>query len=434
MEITLPYGFGQINFNMSDNYHTHIIRPLSKPQFLPDFMNGKEAQEEVVEAALSHPYEMGPLEAMLTSQSTVAVIVNDITRATPTKIMLNPILKQLAQIGVPRENMAIIFANGSHRAQTSAEKEKLLGSQVLNEYRVYEHDAHDQSNLQLFGYTKRGTPVRINKIAAKADLRILTGMIKPHCQAAYSGGGKSILPGIAGIETIMYDHNFNAVKSGKLGVLEDNLVRTDIEEAAQLIGKSFIINVILNPEKKIVAAVAGDMIAAHRAGCHMLDSICRFTVEKQADIGIVACGAPTDINLYQAINGIVSMIKLKEPVLKRGGVIILVAECREGLGHPIFGHWVNHTPLQILTALRESRSFTEGQWALQGLAECMEYAKIIMVSEERNKAELEAMGLIFKRTVSEAVNEAISQSGSLYPEVLVLPNAPYTILDLQSGM
>jgi nickel-dependent lactate racemase len=431
IKINLPYGYGQINFNISDNYHTNIIRPRSKPQHLPYFLNGRETKEKVVDAALIHPYGMEPLEAILSSKSTVVVIVNDVTRATPTRIMLNPILKRLELSGVFRENIDIIFANGSHRAQTTAEKEMLLGSQVISKYRVHEHDAHDQSNLQLFGYTKRGTPIQINKIAAKADLRILTGMIKPHCQAAYSGGGKSILPGIAGIETIMCDHNYNAVKCGKLGVLEGNLVRSDIEEAAQLIGQSFIINVILNPEKEIVAAVAGDMVAAHRAGCRILDSVCRFSVEKQFDIGIAACGAPVDINFYQAINGIVSMIKLKEPVIKKGGVIILVAECREGMGHPIFEQWANHTSSQILIALRESRFFTEGQWALQGLAECMEYAKIIVVSEERNKAKLEAMGLIFRQTVSEAVNEAINQSDSLHPEVLVLPNAPYTILDLK---
>jgi nickel-dependent lactate racemase len=431
MNIGLPYGHGKVNLNISDDRHINIIRPRSKPQLLPNFLSGTEAEEKMVEAALEHPYEMEQLETILSPQSMVAVIVNDVTRATPTKIMLNPILQRLAMSGVPRENIDIVFANGSHRSQTTAEMEALLGSKVFNEYRVHENDAHDQSKLQLFGYTTRGTPVLINKVAAAADLRILTGMIKPHCQAAYSGGGKSILPGIAGIETVMYDHNFNAVKCGRIGMLEGNLIRTDIEEAAQLIGKSFIVNVILNPEKKIVAAVAGEMIAAHRAGCRILDSICRFTIKKQVDIGISACGAPVDINLYQAINGIAAMIKLQKPVVKKGGMIILAAECREGMGHLIFEQWANFTPSQILTGLEKSRSFTEGQWAVQVLAECMEYAKIVVVSEGQNQTEMEAMGLTFKKTVSEAVNEAISQSNSLHPEMLVLPNAPYTILDLK---
>jgi nickel-dependent lactate racemase len=430
MDIKIPYGHGQVNLNISNDRHINIIRPQNKPQLLPDFLSGTEAEEEMVEAALGHPYGMELLETILSPQSTVAVIVNDVTRATPTKIMLNPILKRLARIGIPGENVDIVFANGSHRAQTAAEKEELIGRNVFSEYRVHENDAHDQSKLRLFGYTTRGTPVLINKVAAAADLRILTGMIKPHCQAAYSGGGKSILPGIAGIETIMYDHNFNAVKCGRIGALEGNLIRSDIEEAAQLIGKSFIINVILNPEKKIVAAVAGDMIAAHRAGCRIFDSMCRFTLERQVDIGIVACGAPADINFYQAINGITSLIKLKEPVIKKGGVIILAAECPEGMGHSIFKKWENRTPLQILTGLEQSRSFMEGQWGVQVLAECKEYAKIIVVSEPENRTELEAMGLIFKKTVSAAVEEAIRQSGSPHLEMLVLPNAPYTILDL----
>jgi nickel-dependent lactate racemase len=431
MEINLPYGHGEVKLKIPDACRLNIIRPRSKPRFLPDFLNSTEAQEEMVAAALEHPYGMGRLETILSSRSTVAVIVNDVTRATPTKIMLNPILERLAQIGIPRENIDIVFANGSHRAQTTAEKEALIGSQVFSAYRVHENDAHDQSKLRLFGHTTRGTPVLINKVAAAADLRILTGMIKPHCQAAYSGGGKSVLPGIAGIETIMCDHNYNAVKCGKLGVLEGNLVRSDIEEAAQLIGKSFIINVILNPEKKIVAAVAGEMIAAHRVGCRILDSICRFTLEKAVDIGISACGAPVDLNFYQAINGIAAWVKLQRPVIKKGGVIILVAECPEGMGHPIFANWAHQTPAQILTALRESRSFTEGQWALQVLTECRDHARIIVVSEEKNQTEMEAMGLIFRETVSEAVEEAIRQSGSPHPETLVLPNAPYNILDLK---
>jgi nickel-dependent lactate racemase len=431
MEINIPYGHGEVKLNIPDACRINIIRPRSKPQFLPDFLNGTEVQEEMIDAALEHPYGMGRLETILSSRSTVAVIVNDVTRATPTKIMLNPILERLAQIGIPRENIDIVFANGSHRAQTVAEKEALIGSQVFSAYRVHENDAHDQSKLRLFGHTTRGTPVLINKVAAAADLRILTGMIKPHCQAAYSGGGKSILPGIAGIETIMCDHNYNAVKCGKIGVLEGNLVRSDIEEAAQLIGKSFIINVILNPEKEIVVAVAGDMIAAHRAGCRILDSICRFTMERPADIGIAACGAPVDINFYQATNGISAMIKLKRPVIKKGGVIILVAECWEGMGHPIFAKWSHQTPSQILTVLRQSHTFTEGQWALQVLTECREHAKIIVVSEAANQPEMEAMDLIFRKTVSEAVEEAIRQCGLAHPETLVLPNAPYTILDLK---
>jgi nickel-dependent lactate racemase len=432
MNIDLPYGHGQINFNIFDACRINIIRPRSKPRFLPDFLNGTEVQEKMVAAALEHPFGMERLETILTPQSTVAVIVNDVTRATPTKIMLNPILQRLAQIGIPRENIDIVFANGSHRAQTAAEMEALIGRDVCSAYRIHENDAHDQAKLRLFGHTSRGTPVLINKVAAAADLRILTGMIKPHCQAAYSGGGKSVLPGIAGIETIMCDHNYNAVKCGKLGVLEGNLVRSDIEEAAQLIGKSFIINVILNPEKKIVGAVSGDMIAAHRVGCRILDSICRFALEREVDIGISACGAPVDINLYQAINGIAALVKLEKPVMKKGGVIILVAECPEGMGHRIFAKWSHQTPSQILITLRQSHTFTEGQWALQVLTECMEYAKIIVVSEEKNQLEMEAMGLIFRKTVSEAVEEAIKQSGSPHPETLVLPNAPYTILDLKN--
>jgi nickel-dependent lactate racemase len=431
MAINLPYGHGAVKLEIPDACRINIIRPRSKPQFLPDFLKGTEVQEEIVAAALEHPYGMNRLETMLAPQSTVAVIVNDVTRATPTKLMLNPILRRLAQIGIPRENIDIVFANGSHRAQTTAEKEALIGRDVCSEYRIHENDAHDRSQLRLFGQTSRGTPVLINKVAAAADLRILTGMIKPHCQAAYSGGGKSILPGIAGIETIMRDHNYNAVKCGQLGVLEGNLVRNDIEEAAGLIGKSFIINVVLNPEKKIVGAVAGAMVAAHRVGCRILDSICRFTLEREVDIGISACGAPVDLNLYQAINGVAAWVKLQRPVVKKGGVIILVAECPEGLGHPIFQKWFHQTPRQILTALRESRSFTEGQWALQVLTECREHARIIVVSEEKNQPEMEAMGLIFRKTVSAAVEEALRQSGSPHPETLILPNAPYNILDLK---
>jgi nickel-dependent lactate racemase len=430
MNIKIPYGHGKIDLHIPDNCDLTILRPKSGPDFLPEFLKGIDIEDKLLEAALDHPYGMDPLEKILTKNTTVAIVVNDITRATPTSVMLKPILERLEKKGVKKENIDIVFANGSHRAHTLAEREMLLGSDVYKTYRVQDHDAHDTKKLKFFGHTKRGTPLLINKTVADADLRILTGMIKPHCQAGYSAGGKAILPGVAGIETIMYDHSYEAVQRGRIGVIEGNLVRADIEEAAQIVGKSFILNVVLNPEKEIVAAVAGDMIEAHRMGCRILDSMCRYALNRQIDIGIVACGAPVDINFYQGSSGINAMIKVNKPVVKKNGVIILVAECWEGMGHDIFSKWVGHSPEEILDTLKERDFFEEGQWTLQILAECRQYVQIIVVSDEKNWKELEDIGMVFRKTVTEAVDEAIRLCGNLNPSVLVLPNAPYTILDM----
>lgn len=436
MNIILPYGYKNIEVNIPDSCKITMLEPKKRPDFLPDFLKGVENEEEIVDAALENPIGLEKLESILNSQSTVAIVVDDITRPTPAKIILKPILKKLHDIGIEDNKIDIIFAYGSHRVHTKEEKEILLGSQILSKYRVHDHNAHEVSMLKEYGTTSRGTPVLINKIAALADLRILTGIIKPHCQAAYSGGGKSILPGIASIGTIIYDHNFDSVSKGLIGVVEGNPMRNDIEEAADKLGVSFILNVVLDSDKKIVAAVAGDMIKAHRVGCNILDSLCRFTVNKQMDIGIVSCGAPFDINLYQAINGIVSLIKIKTPVIKKNATIILAAECSEGLGHSIFKKWRRMEPQDILDKIKNNATFEEGIWAIQVLSECRRYANIIVVSEEKNKEDIESTGLTYSRTMEEALNVSLSKlrdSGIDKPEILVLPDAPYMIMDLNDN-
>lgn len=433
MEIKIPYMQSQINLNVPEFCKASVMEPVDKPTFVPDYLKDAGTEDEILEAALENPIGSGRLEEIITKNSTVAIIVDDITRPTPTKAILKPILDRLKRIGVNKENIDIVFANGSHRVHTYAEKEALLGREVLSEYKVHEHNAHDEAGLKFFGTTKRGNPVMINRLVADADVKILTGLIKPHCQAAYSGGGKAILPGVSSIETIMNDHNFQAVKCGKLGVIEGNLIREDIEEAAQMIGTCFLINVIIDPDKVIVGAVAGDMIEAHRVGCKVLDSTCRFELEKQIDICIAVCEPPIDINFYQSINGLVSTIKVRNPIIKKGGIVILLAECKEGMGHPVFEKWAGSTPKQILQTLEESKTFEEGQWSIQVMAECLDHAQVMVVSDEKNKLDLEASGMMYKRSVEEALHEAIERIGTSSPEILILPKAPYTILDLKNS-
>ena len=429
-----PPGKGSLyDFEIPASYKVSILEPALQPKSLPAFLGKAVTETEMVIAALEQPIGMGRLDTLVKPSLKVAIVVDDITRPTPSRLILEPILRLLKQSGIRDQNIRIIFANGSHRRHSTAEKEKLLGKAILSRYRVAEHDAHDRSRLQLLGHTSRGTPVLINQIVADAELRILTGLIKPHSQAAYSGGGKSILPGVAGIETILRDHNFSAVKLAKLGSLADNPIRSDIEEAAQMVGPSFIVNVVLNPQKRIVAAVAGDMIKAHRAGCEILDSMCRYTVNKRVDIGIALCPEPADINFYQAIGGIVPFVKTEPPVLAKRGTIILVAECREGMGHPIFARY----DAGRLKAVAENgvfdAPFEEGQWSVQILAECLEYANIIVVAGDKNRAELESLGLLFASTVQEAFNRAMAMARGTTadPEILLLPDAPYTIVDLR---
>ncbi len=275
--------------------------------------------EEEVERALQNPIGTPRLSEIISKGESVCIITSDITRPCPSAILLPPVIQELQEAGVSADDITVVFALGSHRRHTEEEKRLLVGDEIYEMVHTLDSDPDDTVFL---GYTSRGTPVNITSIVAQADRRICLGNIEMHYFAGYSGGGKAIMPGVSDRAAIQANHSKMIESTSVAGEIATNNVRLDIEEAADICGIDFILNVVLDEQKQIVKAVAGDHRAAHRVGCEFLDSLYKIPIPEAADIVIASPGGfPKDINVYQAQKSLDNA----QHAVKPGGVIILAA-------------------------------------------------------------------------------------------------------------
>ncbi|OYV14050.1 MAG: hypothetical protein CG440_856, partial [Methanosaeta sp. NSM2] len=256
-----------------------------------------------------------------------SILASDITRPAPTHLLLPPLVRRLKSLGI--DDLRIVFGLGTHRRMTEEEVRRLLKGCIR-----IPHMQHDLRKCALLGETSRGTPVEINQTVASSDLIIATGNIEYHYYAGYSGGAKAVLPGISSERSVIRNHELMRDPRSATGRL-DSPVRLDMEEAAGVAGLDFILNVVLNGRNEIVQAVAGDYIHAHRKGAATVDRMYRRQVKPAEIVVTCAGGRPKDLNLFQAQKALDNAKNAAVP----GGSIILVAECCEGLGHPVFERW-----------------------------------------------------------------------------------------------
>jgi nickel-dependent lactate racemase len=425
---TIFYGKEKLAVDLPEQNLIGVIEPRE--------VDVPQDETAVIQDALRGPIGLPPLEELALPGQKVAIVVDDNTRPTPTARMLPLILAELQQAGVRDEDITIVFANGAHRQQTREEQTQLVGAEAIARYRVCDHNCHDRSQLSYMGATASGTPVHVNHFVAEADLRILTGLIKPHCQAGYSGGGKAILPGVSSIETIIADHNYEAIIHPRaiFGVIDGNPMRRAIEEAAHLLAPCFILNVILDRDKHIIGAVAGDMIKAHRAGVQKLDWFVRVPVPEVADIIVAGCSHPTSVNMYQAANAATVCTRLIRPIVKRGGVIIVAAPCPEGIGDGPFYQLVREaaTAQDVIDKVAQPGFFMHDQWEAQLWATVLTYCQVYFVADGITADRVREMKAAPYPSVAGALQAALSEQGS-DARILVVPDAPYTIPELVTG-
>ena len=336
--------------------------------------HGLTGQEEVARA-LKEPIGTPRLSEIVKPGETVAIVTSDITRPLPSYQILPLILDELALAGVKKEDITVVFGLGSHRKQMQNEQKKLVGESVYQDVKCIDGD---DSDCVHYGFTSRGTPVDIVRAVATADRRICLGNIEYHYFAGYSGGAKAIMPGVSTRGAIQSNHSRMVEASAAAGKLVGNPVREDIEEAAQMVGVDFILNVVLDEHKKIVRAVAGDMMQAHRAGCKYLDQLYGKPIADRADIVVVSQGgAPKDLNLYQTQKALDNA----KHAVKKGGVIVLVGSCKEGLGEHVFEEWMTQSPDAHSMIERVQRDFQLGGHKAAAIAMVLEDADIYLVSE-----------------------------------------------------
>ncbi|MFT8351649.1 nickel-dependent lactate racemase [Clostridium saccharoperbutylacetonicum] len=329
-EINMKYGQSEMKALIEEKNLLEVIES--------NVLKQDKTEDEIISEALLNPIDSNRLKDIVHEDETICIVISDITRSwqKPHKFLYK-IVEELDLGGVKDENIIFLCAQGTHRKQTKEEHEILLGEELSKRFEVYDHDCFDEEDLVYLGETSYGTPVKVNKIAVEADHVVITGAIVYHFLVGWSGGKKSILPGISSFKAISANHSLSlneGLGSGTRdcvcsGNIIENPVHEDMMQAAAMVKPSFMFNVVMGPDGDIAGAVAGNYITAHEAGRKLVDSIDGVNIKKKADIVIASAGGyPKDINLYQSIK---TLINAKEAVVD-GGTIIVLSECSEGIG------------------------------------------------------------------------------------------------------
>ena len=339
--IRLAYG----NSTLAVLLPEHDVVVLSeREQPLPQL-----SEEALARRALEAPYSVARLSRLIRRGQSVAIIVSDVTRPCPTARLLPPLLSELAEAGVSEKDIRIVFGLGSHRCLTPEEQARLVGEHVFDH--ICCGDSGQGPFVEL-GRTSRGTPVQVFRPVVDADWRVYVGNVDYHYFAGYTGGAKALLPGVCSLETITANHSWMVQDSAAAGRIDGNPVREDIEEGERFVGPSFVLNVVLDAHYRVVGAVAGDVTLAHRRACRKVDELYRVPLAERVNVVLASAGGwPKDINLYQGHKALENAAH----AVKDDGIIILLAECPEGIGHARFAEWLTcgDPPEESLRRIRE---------------------------------------------------------------------------------
>jgi nickel-dependent lactate racemase len=416
VDVWLPYGKTDVCVRVPARNLLGSIEPKELPG-CPD------AKAEV-ERALKEPIPVGTkrLSKIVLPESKVAIVVDDGTRRTPTEVMILPVLAELNSAGVKDENVTIVFGCGTHRPVKPEEAAKILGEEAAKRVKAVSHDCK-APDLVFVGSTGHGNKVYVNRIFAEADVRVLLGDVGFHYYAGYGGGRKSVLPAITGEETIKHNHAFLLHADARTGILAGNPVHEDMTEAAKLAKVDFIVNVVTNSKCEVVKAFAGDMEQAFQEAVKVVDEMFRVTVDRRADIVVTSCGgSPADINLFQAYKAVDGALE----AVKRGGVIVLVAECPEGHGNQVFYDWMMRIG-ELKAVEREiKRNFILGGHKAYYLLKALQNHQIITVSSLPDYYAVNIFKLKTARAVNDALNEAFNIAGKA-ARVWAIPYGNYTL-------
>lgn len=414
----------KLEFGFGNSVQTAELKPANlMGVLLANEVTPPPSEEEEILRALREPIGAKPLRDMDLRDKKIAIVTSDLTRPMPTYKVMPILLDTLYAAGATAENITLVFALGSHRKHTPEEMEKLAGQRAWQEITCVDSDPKDCIHL---GTTKTGTPVDITRVVAEADFRICLGNIEFHYFAGYSGGAKAIMPGVSTRDAIQANHAMMVRDEACAGNLDTNPIRQDIEEAGEICGIDYILNVVLSEHKKILKAVAGDKILAHREGCKFLDALYLKKLSQPADIVLVSQGgAPKDLNLYQTQKALDNA----RHAVRQGGIIILIGSCKEGLGERVFEEWMTTSPSPGAMIERIGHDFQLGGHKAAAIAMTLQKADIYLVSEMEpdfvNSLFLTpmpdvqtALDRAFEKLGNDATVLAMPYGGSTLPQIL----------------
>lgn len=418
MQVHLAYGRHGLNITVPDC--AEVVTSCYIPG-VPD-------EAAALRAALRAPIACAPPAEKVRPGDTVVIVHSDITRATPNDRILPVLLTELEAAGVAREDIRLLNALGTHRPQTAAELRGMLGDFVVDNYCCLQHDAFDDAGLAPLGVTARGNPVRVNRHYMEADVKILTGFIEPHFFAGFSGGPKGVLPALAGAESVTSNHGHAMIGHPKAtwGVTQGNPIWEEMAEVALMTQPSFLLNVTLNVDKQITGVFAGDLLAAHQAGCRFVREQAMVAVDEPYDVVVTTnSGYPLDQNLYQCVKG----MSAARQIVRQGGAIILAGACQDGL--PEHGRYAEllhagGSPRGVLEMVAQPGFEAQDQWQVQVQALIQEHADVYVYSDGLSDRQIECALFRPCRNIEATLCMLHEELGSA-PRICVLPEGPQTV-------
>jgi len=406
----LKYGKEEVRLPIQDKNIIKILNPEEQEVLLNP--------ENKLRELLKNPIGCPSLRELIFQKkaSKILIIVNDITRPTPYEIILPPLLEELHQIGTRKENIIFMVATGIHRGNSKEELGNIFGKDLVSNYKFINHNS-DDPNLKYLGKLKSGNKLWVNPIVSDTDFIITTGVIVPHYFAGFSGGRKSILPGICGRETIEANHTNMIYPDARAGNLKGNPVHQEMQEAAEKVGVDFNINVVTNEHREIIEIVAGELYKSWLKGVEVCKKTYLCPIEQKAEVIVASPGGyPKDINVYQAQKALENAYQ----AVKTGGTIILLAKCSEGYGEPTFEKWIEeaNSPDDIIKRLKEK--FVLGGHKAYAIARAVKEVEVILISS-LSQDKVRKLFFIPMEDISQALNYVKDKYGEDF-QAYILPS------------
>jgi len=419
----LDYGKEGIEININPDWNVTIFYP-SEQKRIPNPI-------EKIRESINNPIGSLTLKEIVKNKKNiekVCIVASDATRPVPSYLILEALIAELNDYGIVDNQIMILIATGLHRISRKEELERILGKNLINRIRVVDHIATDENSMINLGTTTDNHLILINKLYYKADLKILTGYVEPHFFFGFAGGRKSLIPGIAGAETLQNNHSAENIASpyARFGIFKENPLHKNSIEISRKVGVDFIVNVCINEHHEIVQVASGNFEKAHeKLVNYQLKHIFR-DIKEQYDIVICGNGGyPLDLNLYQAVKS----MAIGEMAVKNGGAIISVNECADGIGvgqekfkELIFSEM---TPNKIYEEILNKDIVVPDQWEIQILARVLMKADVFVISKLKEN-EIGNIGLKYAETVEDAVNICLNRHGK-DASILILPNGPQVL-------
>ena len=422
--IEIPYGKGKQILHVQDDRLQAVLTPQHEKL-------SQDTETKIVEKALENPIGSARLSEICKDKKKILLITSDHTRPVPSRVTMPPFLAEIRK-GNPDAEITILIATGMHRPTTEAELRAKMGDAIVDREKIVVHDAMKKDDMAFFGTLPSGGELWLNKLVAESDLVVAEGFIEPHFFAGFSGGRKSILPGVAAQKTVLYNHNARFLKSplARQGSLNGNPIHRDMLFAAQQAKLTFILNVLIDGEKHVIAAVAGDLEKAHETGCALSRKLTQVPAV-EADIAVTSNGGyPLDQNVYQAVKGMTAA----EACVKQGGVVIMCSALGDGAGGEDFYHWFadRENPQAVARDIESipPEETRMDQWEAQMLARVLCKADCYFVTGEENRQLVEDMHMHWAPEVDAALKAATEKLGEK-ATVTVIPDGVGVIVSNQ---